>query len=110
MSNDEAFEHGMTARIITFIVETEPLEDDGIIRQIGVNVESAWSQLIRGILKQRDKLAGNPLRSTDNKCRRGRADEYGDFAAPFDLASLLRCYCTASHTTGRTHGIAKVKP
>jgi hypothetical protein len=64
MGNEEAFERGMTARTITFIVETEPLEDDGIVRQINGETESAWCQLIRGILARREALAGNPHRIT----------------------------------------------
>lgn len=64
MGNEEAFERGMTARTITFIVETEPLEDDGIVRHIKGGTESAWSQLVRGILTRREALAGNPHRIT----------------------------------------------
>lgn len=64
MGNEEAFERGMTARTITFIVETEPLEDDGIVRHINGGTGSAWSQLIRGILTRREALAGNPHRIT----------------------------------------------
>ena len=59
MGNEEAFERGMTARTITFIVETEPLEDDGVIRRMNDETETAWSQLIRGILAQREAIAGN---------------------------------------------------
>ena len=55
----EAFERGMTARLLTFIVETEPLEDDGIYRYISEKAAADWNQLIRGILKRREALAGN---------------------------------------------------
>jgi hypothetical protein len=93
MGNEEAFEHGMTARTITFIVETEPLEDDGIVRQIDGGTESAWSQLIRGILTRCEALAGNPLRITctreareifrqfHNKSVRLRRGEFRDIEA-----------------------------
>ena len=64
MGNEEAFERGMTARTLTFIVETEPLEDDGIIRQINDKTESAWGHLVRGILARRETLARNPQRIT----------------------------------------------
>jgi Protein of unknown function (DUF3987) len=64
MGNEEAFERGMTARTTTFIVKMEPLEDDGIIRHINVETESAWNQLIRGILARREALAINPHRIT----------------------------------------------
>ena len=64
MGNEEAFERGMTARTITFIVETEPLEDDGIRRHINGETETAWGQLIRGILARREALAGSPHRIT----------------------------------------------
>ena len=62
MGNEEAFERGLTARMITFIVETEPLEDDGIPRRVGEQAEAAWGQLIRGILARRESLGGNPSR------------------------------------------------
>jgi hypothetical protein len=64
MGNEEAFERGMTARTITRIVETEPLEDDGIIRHMNVETEKAWCQLVRDILARREALAGNPHRIT----------------------------------------------
>jgi hypothetical protein len=60
MGNEEAFERGMTARVISFIVEPEPLEDDGVLRRINSETESAWCKLIRGILRRRESLAGNP--------------------------------------------------
>lgn len=62
MGDEEAFERGMTARLLTFIVETEPLEDDGIPRRVSEAAEAGWSQLIRGILLQRETLAGQPHR------------------------------------------------
>lgn len=64
MGNEEAFERGMTARTLPFIVETEPLEDDGIIRHINAATETAWGQLIRGILARREAIAGNSHRIT----------------------------------------------
>ena len=64
MANEEAFERGMTARTITFIVETEPLEDDGILRHVDEATEAAWSKLIRGILARRETLAEKPHRMT----------------------------------------------
>ena len=62
MGDEEAFERGMTARLLTFIVETEPLEDDGIARCVSEQAEAAWSQLIRDILAHREALAGKPHR------------------------------------------------
>jgi len=58
MENEEAFERGMTARTVAAIVETEPLEDDGVFRQIDAGVEAAWNQLIRDIIARRETLAG----------------------------------------------------
>ena len=60
MGNEEAFERGLGARLITFIVEQEPQEDDGITRCIGEQTEAAWSALVKGILARREALAGNP--------------------------------------------------
>ena len=60
----EAFERGMTARMLSFIVETEPLEDDGIYRYISEQAAADWNQLIRGILVRREALAGNLNRIT----------------------------------------------
>jgi len=62
MGNEEAFERGMTARLLTFTVETEPQEDDGIPRRVSEPAEAAWNQLIRGVLARRDSLAGKPHR------------------------------------------------
>ena len=58
MGNEEAFERGMTARTLMFIAETEPLEDDGIIRQVAEQTAAAWSGLIKAILGHRESLAG----------------------------------------------------
>ncbi|MFA6545536.1 MAG: DUF3987 domain-containing protein [Limisphaerales bacterium] len=62
MGDEEAFERGLTARTLPFIVETEPLEDDGLTRRVSEQAEAAWSHLIRNILARRDALAGNPHR------------------------------------------------
>ncbi len=62
MGNEEAFERGMTARLLTFTVETEPQEDDGIAQRVGETAEAAWSQLIRSILARREALAGKSHR------------------------------------------------
>lgn len=60
VGDEEAFERGMTARLLPFIVQTKPLEDDGISRRIEEETETAWCKLIRGILAQRETLTGNP--------------------------------------------------
>jgi len=62
MGNEEAFERGMTARLLTFTVETEPQEDDGIARRVSEPAVAAWSQLIRGTLARRESPAGKPHR------------------------------------------------
>ncbi len=62
IGDEEAFERGMTARTLTFIVEAEPQEDDGIARRVGEQAEAAWNQLIRGILARREAPAGKPQR------------------------------------------------
>jgi hypothetical protein len=93
IGNEEAFERGMTARMIAFIVETEPLEDDGILRDINGGTETAWNQLIRGILARRGALDANPHRLTctpeareifrqfHNESVRLRCGEYHDIEA-----------------------------
>jgi hypothetical protein len=62
VGNEEAFERGMTARLLTFIVETEPQEDDGSARRVSEKAEVAWHELIPGILARRKNLAGKPHR------------------------------------------------
>jgi len=74
-------------------VETEPLEDDGIHREINGATETAWQQLIRGILARRETLAENPRRITctpeareifrqfHNESVRLRCGEYHDIEA-----------------------------
>ena len=58
MGDEEAFERGMTARCLPFIVETEPQFDDGIFRQVREQSEAGWGELIRGILARREILDG----------------------------------------------------
>ena len=60
MGNEEAFERGMTARLLPFTVEAEPQEDDGIARRVSELAEAGWNQLIRAILARREALAGRP--------------------------------------------------
>lgn len=62
MGNEEAYERGMTARLLTFIVETEPLEDDGLCRRVSDPAETAWNQLIRDTLARRESLRTEPHR------------------------------------------------
>jgi len=60
MGNEEAFERGLTARMLPFIVETKPLEDDGNSRCVRKEAETGWNQLNRGILARREALGGTP--------------------------------------------------
>lgn len=62
IGDEEAFERGLTARTLPFIVEVEPLEDDGVARHVSAETEAAWSELIRGILARRETLADTPNR------------------------------------------------
>jgi len=57
MCDEEAFERGLTARMLPFIVETEPQEDDGIARRVSETAEATWNRLIHGILAKREALA-----------------------------------------------------
>lgn len=60
LTHEEAFERGLTARLIMCIVETEPLEDDGALRRVNARVAAAWNERIHGILNRRETLAGQP--------------------------------------------------
>lgn len=53
ISNEEAFERGLTARALLILVEPEIKEDDGIIRAICPQAQEAWEKLIRDILHLR---------------------------------------------------------
>ena len=56
LGNEEAFERGMTARLLSFVVETEPQEDDGVVRCLSEGAETAWAELINGILARRESM------------------------------------------------------
>ncbi len=58
LGNEEAFERGMTARILTVIVETVPLADDGVYRRVSKETEQGWEQLFAGVFDRRESLAG----------------------------------------------------
>lgn len=57
MTNEEAFERGLTARTLPFIVEPQLKEDDGLIRCIAVSTSARWYNLVRAVLLMR----GNPF-------------------------------------------------
>jgi hypothetical protein len=61
-SNEEAFERGLTARVLPFICEAPLLEDDGMERSVSVYHRDAWHELIVGLLDQRTKqlASGEP--------------------------------------------------
>jgi hypothetical protein len=54
-SNEEAFERGLTARVLPFISEQPLQEDDGLERNVSVYHRDAWHDLIAGLLVQRAK-------------------------------------------------------
>ena len=56
LGNEEAFDRGMTARLLSFVVETEPQEDDGAVRKVSDAAESGWKELINGILARRESM------------------------------------------------------
>ena len=62
LGNEEAFERGMTARLLCFVVETEPQEDDGVVRKVSDAAESGWGELIKGILHTRRESMKEPRR------------------------------------------------
>ena len=55
-SNEEAFDRGLTARCLPFIVETEPTYDDGCNRVVSEAANSQWHELIRAILGHRKEI------------------------------------------------------
>jgi hypothetical protein len=55
-SNEEAFERGLTARLLPFICESSLQEDDGVERSVSVHHRQAWQDLISALLNQRQKL------------------------------------------------------
>ena len=61
-SNEEAFERGLTARVLPFICESELKEDDGEERSVPGSDREAWADLITGLLDQRAKQleSGSP--------------------------------------------------
>ncbi len=76
MGDEEAFERGMTARMLMFIVEIEPHEDDGIVRTVSEKTEAAWYRLITGILERRESSAGKPHRIVCTPDARGVFREF----------------------------------
>lgn len=56
MTNEEAFERGLTARCLPFIVEPELKEDDGKIRLIDAGASERWGALIRDVLSKRERM------------------------------------------------------
>jgi Protein of unknown function (DUF3987) len=55
-SNEEAFERGLTARLLPFICESSLQEDDGAERSVSVHHRQAWNDLISELLNQRRKV------------------------------------------------------
>lgn len=53
--NEEAFERGLTARVLPFICESPLQEDDGTERSVSANHRDAWHDLINGLLDRRLK-------------------------------------------------------
>lgn len=59
-SNEEAFERGLTARMLPFICESPVSEDDGVERSISAAALAGWGDLIRRLLDKR-RFATEPL-------------------------------------------------
>ena len=57
LANDEATERGLTARILSHVVEQKEIPmDDGVVRAIMPKANQAWGALIRSILEKREAL------------------------------------------------------
>ena len=61
ISNPEAIERGLTARLLIFDAKAEPEEDDGIVRHILPEMQSAWENIINRILTKRENSADPKL-------------------------------------------------
>lgn len=60
-SNEEAFERGLTARILPFICEPALKEDDGQQRNVSAYHRDAWRDMITGLLANRRLATGGPV-------------------------------------------------
>ncbi|MDA1273872.1 MAG: DUF3987 domain-containing protein [Verrucomicrobia bacterium] len=59
-ANEEAFERGLTARVLAFICEPSLREDDGQHRSISSSHRDAWHQLISDLISNRQRMRGCP--------------------------------------------------
>lgn len=76
LSNEEAFERGLTARMLFCLVEPEIQEDDGIIRTICPNAQRNWAGIIGVILHARTTKKNSPHRIV---CSEGARKVFRDF-------------------------------
>ncbi len=56
-SNEEAFERGLTARMLPFICEPLLVEDDGTEQNVPESAKEAWDKMIASILELRKTVA-----------------------------------------------------
>ena len=76
LSNEEAFERGLTARMLFCLVEPEIQEDDGIIRTICPNAQRNWAGIIGVILHARTTQKNSPHRIV---CSEGARKVFREF-------------------------------
>jgi hypothetical protein len=90
--NEEAFERGLTARVLPFVCEPNLREDDGVERSVSTHHRDAWRDLITSLLDQRraqlstgapiivrcDPDAREVFRAFHNESIRLRNGEYRD--------------------------------
>ena len=69
ISNSEAFERGLTARILIFDAKAEPEEDDGNEQQISAETQIAWENTINSILTKRENSSDPHTVQCSNEAR-----------------------------------------
>lgn len=79
ITNEEAFERGLTARTLPFIVEPELVEDDGVRRAIADSVNQRWNALIGDVLSMRGNPGDEPSDPRSVQCSEGGREVFRAF-------------------------------
>ncbi len=79
LTNEEAFERGLTARVLPFIVEPELKEDDGKVRRISERTSEEWGNLIRDVLLLRGRPGATPKDPERIICSEGGREVFRAF-------------------------------
>ncbi len=79
ITNEEAFERGLTARTLPFIVTPDLKEDDGVIRGIATSTGERWDALIRAVLMMRGTPGDGPKDPKRIVCSEGGREVFRAF-------------------------------